>query len=197
MMAVRDTKPVRDEMYVSVDVETAGPVPGTYSMLALGACVVGKPDETFYAELRPINERFVPKALKVTGLSIEHLQDTGREPGDALHEFRNWIARVAGERRAVFVGFNASFDWSFVNWYFHTYVSENPFGIGGIDIKAYYMGLTGEKWSETTSKQLPARFQPTIHQTHNALDDARAQAEIFQKLLAANHPLSAPDEPDD
>ena len=43
----------------------------------------------------------------------------------------------------MFVGFNATFDWAFVNFYFHQYLGENPFGIGGIDIKSYYMGLSG------------------------------------------------------
>ena len=40
----------------------------------------------------------------------------------------------------MFVGFNASFDWSFVNWYFHKFVGTNPFGVAALDIKAYYMG---------------------------------------------------------
>jgi ribonuclease T len=43
------------ETYISVDVEAAGPIPGDYSMLAIGACMVGNARETFYAELRPIN----------------------------------------------------------------------------------------------------------------------------------------------
>lgn len=39
------------DAYFSVDVETAGPVPGLYSMLSFGACVVGEPESSFYAEL--------------------------------------------------------------------------------------------------------------------------------------------------
>jgi len=67
-----------------------------------------------------------------------------------------------------------------------TGISGNPFGIGGLDIKAFYMGFAGCQWKETTSRQLPVQFQPSTQQTHHALDDAVAQAEIFRKLLAAS-----------
>ena len=32
------------DTYISVDIEASGPVPGEYSMLSLGACVVGATD---------------------------------------------------------------------------------------------------------------------------------------------------------
>ncbi len=174
------------EAYISVDVETAGPIPGEYSMLSLGACLVGHPDVAFYAELRPINSRSVAEALKVSGLSMERLAESGCDPAGVMADLRTWITRVADNRRPVFVGFNASFDWSFVNWYCHKFLGDNPFGIGALDIKAYYMGLSGSAWAETTSGRLPPEFRAELLHTHNALDDARAQAEIFRKLLAAS-----------
>jgi DNA polymerase III epsilon subunit-like protein len=174
------------EVYVSVDVEASGPIPGDYSMLALGACVVGRPDEAFYVELQPINDAFVEEALRVSGLSMDSLREHGTDPTKAMLELKEWVQRSSAGARVVFVGFNSSFDWSFVNWYFHRFLGENPFGIGGIDIKAYYMGFSGCEWSATTSSQLPTQFKSALPQTHNALDDARAQAEIFAKLLATD-----------
>lgn len=174
------------EAYISVDIEASGPIPGEYSMLSLGACLVENPTITFYVELRPINDRFVPAALDVTGFSLIYLEDVGREPSDAMSAFRDWIREVAANRRPVFVGFNASFDWAFVNWYFHIFLKENPFGIAALDIKAYYMGLSGVAWSETTSSRLPEEFKSTQSKTHNALDDAIAQAETFKKLIDTN-----------
>jgi DNA polymerase III epsilon subunit-like protein len=178
-------KDTGDEVYISVDIEAAGPVPGEYSMLSLGACVVTDPEITFYTEFKPINDHFVPAALKVGGLALEQLAITGHSPAEAMRDFDHWIREAAKNRTPVFVGFNASFDWAFVNWYFHVFLGENPFGIGALDIKAYYMGLAGSLWRETTSSQLPRQFQPTHHPTHNALDDAIAQAQIFRKLLEA------------
>jgi DNA polymerase III epsilon subunit-like protein len=173
------------EAYISIDIEAAGPIPGEYSMLSLGACLVEAPETTFYAEFRPVSDRYVPEALNVGGLSLERLREVGCDPAEAMASLRDWVDEVAGERRAVFVGFNASFDWAFVNWYFHVFLGTNPFGIGALDIKAYYMGLSGVTWAETSSSRLPKEFWPSRAQTHNALDDAIAQAEIFRKLLDA------------
>ena len=169
--------------YFSVDVESSGPIPGKYSMLSIGACVVDSPEQSFYVELKPISTEFVPDALKISGLDLDRLRQTGVPPEKAMSAFRAWVEATAGDHRAVFVGFNACYDWQFVNWYLESFTGGNPFGFGGIDIKSYFMGLSGRKWSETTSSQLPTEFQPDVCQTHNALDDARAQASIFRKLI--------------
>ena len=44
------TKTSVKEVYISVDIEAAGPVPGEYSMLSIGATVVGDLEAWFYAE---------------------------------------------------------------------------------------------------------------------------------------------------
>lgn len=175
-----------EEAYISVDVETAGPIPGSYSMLSLGACLVDEGSKTFYVELQPTSGRFEPAALQVSGLDLGTLHRTGQNPARAMALLRDWVRAIADGRRPVFVGFNASFDWSFVNWYFHTFLGENPFGIGALDIKAYYMGFAGCSWEETTSSRLPQVLLPSQRQTHHALDDAIAQAEIFAKLLRSS-----------
>lgn len=180
------TPTIREEVYVSVDVETAGPIPATYSLLSLGASVVNNPSQHFYVEFQPITENAIPKALAISGFSLNELVHRGEAPEAAMRRFRDWIIEVSGRRTPVFVGFNAAFDWAFVNWYFHTYLGENPFGFSALDVKAYYMGLSGCRWGETTSRQLPPAFQPTeTVASHNALLDAQAQAEIFAKLLDA------------
>ena len=174
---------MKPERYFSVDIESSGPIPGKYSMLSIGACVVGNPEKSFYVELKPISSEFIPDALKISGFDLGRLEKEGKSPAEAMNAFRSWVETTAAEHKAVFVGFNACYDWQFVNWYLESFTGGNPFGFGGIDIKSYFMGLSGLPWSKTTSSQLPLEFQPDIPQTHNALDDARAQASIFQKLL--------------
>ncbi|MFW5717986.1 MAG: hypothetical protein ACOC0E_11135 [Spirochaetota bacterium] len=51
-------------VYVMVHVESDGPIPGDYSMIALGAVVVEtKFDGRFSMLLQPVSDRFVANAL--------------------------------------------------------------------------------------------------------------------------------------
>jgi ribonuclease T len=170
------------EVYISVDIEAAGPVPSTFSMLSLGAVVVDDPKKTFYVELKPVNEKFVPDAMKVVGRTLQDFAKGGRVPKEAMRAFRDWLVSDAKAAKPVFVGFNASFDWAFVNFYFHQYLGQNPFGFGGIDIKSYYMGLTGCAWEDTRSSRIRSELKGPSPHTHNALDDAVEQAEMFKRM---------------
>jgi len=170
------------ETYISVDIEAAGPVPSIYSMLSVGAVVVHDPKQTFYVELKPVNDKFVPDAMKIVGRSLRDFAKTGREPRIAMTAFRDWLRDVAKTAKPIFVGFNATFDWAFVNFYFHAYLGENPFGFGGIDIKSYYMGMTGCAWEDTRSNRINSDLKGPSPHTHNALDDAIEQAEMFRRM---------------
>jgi len=46
--------------------------------------------------------------------------------------------KAAGPCKPVFVGFNACYDWQFVNWYLEHFTGGNPFGFAGLDIKSFY-----------------------------------------------------------
>jgi DNA polymerase III epsilon subunit-like protein len=173
------------EGYVSVDVETAGPNPSQYSLLSIGACLVSNPQRTFYVELQPVNDNFTPEALSVSRLSLEELAERGLPPVEAMARFEAWLAaQVPPDRQPVFVAFNAPFDWMFVNDYFHRFLGRNPFGHAALDMKAFYMGLTGVHWSETTMRYVAARYLGNRKLTHHALRDAQDQAELFQRMLA-------------
>lgn len=166
--------------FVSVDIEASGPVPPTYSMLSLGACLVDDDEVTFRRLLCPISESADPKALEVSKLSLEELRRTGAAPPEVMREFGGWITLITAGRTPVFVGLNAAFDWAFVNYYFVTFVGENPFGFAPLDIKAYYAGVTGSDWREARSSQMRLRLKATRQGTHDALEDALAQAELFR-----------------
>ena len=172
----------KQEIFISIDVETAGPVPGEYSMLSIGACAVADSSATFACEFKPINDRFVPEALKVSGLSLDRLQREGTEPEAAMRRFGAWIDEVAGDATPVFVGFNAPFDWSFVNYYFHKFTGENPFGFTALDIKALWMGVSGCTWADTRSSRIAEEINPQLHGDHDALHDALYQAELFRLI---------------
>lgn len=169
------------EQFISVDVEASGPIPGEYSLLTIGACSVDDDSKTFHIQLKPLNRNAVPEAMVVTGLSLDQLEKDGHAPADAMAAFAAWIREtVDKDAKPVFVGLNASFDWSFVNYYFVRFASQNPFGFAALDIKALYMGATGCMWGQTGSSQISKRVNPTRKGTHNALEDALYQAELFR-----------------
>jgi DNA polymerase III epsilon subunit-like protein len=173
----------KNEIFISVDVETSGPIPGEFSLLSIGACNVDNPRQQFSCELKPINNNADPKALEISGFSLESLARTGRPPAEAMKDFQAWLQSIAGKGDAlVFVGFNAPFDWSFINYYFHKFVGRNPFGFAGLDIKAYYMGATGCHWADTRSSMMDAALKPTHKGDHHALHDAQYQAELFRLI---------------
>lgn len=175
------------EIFISVDIEAAGPIPPDFSMLSIGAVTVSGSAE-FYQELRPISNRFDEHALKVTGFDLAILQESGIAPEQAMTDFAEWISQVSGsDGKAIFVGFNAPFDWAFVNYYFHHFLGHNPFGIGAVDVKALYMGATGCSWDDTRSSRIPLPKQNT-RQKHNALSDARYQAQLFNFVRGLRNP---------
>jgi DNA polymerase III alpha subunit (gram-positive type) len=180
------------EVFVSVDVETAGPIPGEFSLLSIGACAIFEPAKTFVCKLKPINQNFDPKALEVSGLLLDELAVSGLNPLDAMQRFDAWLSSLVGADEAVvFVGFNAPFDWSFVNYYFHRFCGANPFGFTALDIKALYMGATGCDWASTRSSRIAGDLKPSLKGDHDALHDAQYQAEIFRliqaKLIGKRH----------
>jgi DNA polymerase III epsilon subunit-like protein len=154
-------------------------------LLSVGACTLGEPRETFYVELQPDKDGFTADAVAVSGLSLETLKAEGTPPAGAMQAFDRWLARVTPEgAQPVFVAFNAPFDWMFVDDYFHRYLGHNPFGYKALDIKAYYMGLQGVSWAETSHGTISRRYSQRTGLTHHALQDAIDEAELFEAMLA-------------
>jgi hypothetical protein len=109
------------EIYISVDVESDGPIPGPYSMTALGAVVAGyrtdtgkvvkldvtSPENRFYAEIKPISDDWEPEAMKVglfEGFGAEqaeldtdgsrrraYILEHGQDPKVAMTAFAEWV----------------------------------------------------------------------------------------------------------
>ena len=77
--------------YIMVDVEADGPVPGDYSMISLGAVIVDNElDKSFYSKLRPVSERFDPKALGVSGFTRDETMQFD-DPAEVMEKLRLWI----------------------------------------------------------------------------------------------------------
>ena len=100
--------------------------------------------------------------MKVNSLIWEKLQLTGEPPAAAMARFETWIKQTSTGYRPVFVAFNVTFDWMFTHWYFMKYLGSDPFGISGLDIKAYFAGKHKTSWSQTAKSKIKSIEQAEI-----------------------------------
>ena len=160
--------------WVSIDIETDGLIPSKYSMISLGAVIVEKGlKRTFYATLKPISKEFNIDALSISGFSREETLKF-EEPKTVMLRFKKWLDDNC-QGKPYFISDNNGFDWQFVNWYFHYFLGENPFGYNSTNLRSLYQGL---------NKDMKAHFKhlrKTKH-THNALDDAMGNAEVILEI---------------
>lgn len=120
----------------------------------------------------PKLNQFLIEALAISNISREeHLNYP--EPKIVMIDFFNWVKKNSNGR-PVFLSYNLAFDWSFINYYLHAYVGENPFGFSGRRIGDIYSGLGKDLFATSTWK----KYRLTAH-THNPLDDAIGNAEAF------------------
>ncbi|UYQ65306.1 exonuclease [Streptomyces peucetius] len=192
------THRVKPSLYISVDVEADGPVPGPYSMLTFGAAVAGRQDgaeyeehdpekHTFHRELRPISEDFDPQALAVSGLDRERLAAEGCEPVRAMAKFGAWVEGLRethGGAQPVMCGYPAPYDWMFLYRYQVWFTGSSPFGHSGCLDMTLYATKARLPLRAVSKGTMPRVLLSRRRHTHHALDDAIEQAELFSSLMA-------------
>jgi len=185
---MRKSKP---EIYVSVDIEADGPIPGDYSMLSLGAAAFWptsrEPVNTFKVNLEPLEgAEQDPGTMAWWKKQPEAWEKATSEqvpPKLAMQMFRDWLKELPG--KPVFVGYPVTYDQSFVHWYMIHFCDEDPLGFQGLDLKTLAMVLLGTGFKQATKKRMPKKwFEGCPPHTHDALDDAIGQGVLFVNLMA-------------
>jgi hypothetical protein len=162
--------------YIMVDVESDGPIPGDYSMISFGAVLVDDAlDKTFYRQIKPISEKYIPEALAVSGFSREETLSF-EAPEKAMNDFSAWLKQNAKDR-LVFISDNNGFDWMFICWYFHHFTGVNPFGFSSQNLGSLYKGIVKDTFQNFK------HLRRTTH-THHPVDDAKGNAEALLTLKA-------------
>ena len=167
--------------FIVIDIESDGPCPGEYSMVSFGA--VTWEGETFYGEVSPISDVWIPEALNVSGISREkHL--TFPDPEDTMWKFREWLERAptAGDRRRVMWSDNPAFDWQFINYYLHRFTGANPLGFSARRIGDLYAGFKGNIYASNSWKKL----RKTRHD-HDPVNDAKGNMEALKTIISRHH----------
>jgi hypothetical protein len=157
--------------YIMVDVEADGPIPGDYSMVCFGAVDVSDPSRTFYGELKPISDNFIPSALKVSGFSrMETL--VFPDPIETMNKFDNWLSE---KKNPMFIADNNGFDYMFICWYFWHFLGRNPFGHSSTNLGSLYKGMVKSAFKNFK------HLRKTKH-THNPVDDAMGNVEALLQM---------------
>jgi hypothetical protein len=160
-------------MYISVDIEADGPVAPLYSMVSLGAVVIEQGlSRTFYREFAPISDNYNVDALASCGMTREQTI-AFPDPEQSTWDLFDWLQDLKSEdKRLIFTSDNPIFDGAFVFYYLHNFCQSNPFGWSGFSLTSFAKG-----WEKNMYRSFK-HMRKTAH-THNALEDAKGNAEAF------------------
>lgn len=188
---------VRDgnEVYVSTDVETDGPIPGPHSMLSLGSVALeldGTELGRFTANLEPLpGAEAHPRTMAWWETQPEAwaaCRENAEQPAEVMGRYDGWLRGLPG--RPVFVGYPLLFDMMFVYWYQIRFVGASPFGHSGMDIKslawvALGAGAGGRTYRASSKRGMREAWRSRRRHTHQALDDALEQGDVFVNIVKA------------
>ena len=183
-----------DEIYVSVDIESDGPIAGDNSMLSIGSAAYAESGlliSTFSANIMPLQAAvqnpvtmdFWSKQPK----AWEELQKERLAPGIVMHQYLAWLQKLSTDpdTTLVFVAYPAVFDFAYVHWYLIHFVGIDPFGFSALDLKTYAMATLNLKFSQTYKSNMPKEWLNRNHPPHVALADAIEQGEMFFAIRQA------------
>jgi len=180
------------DIYVSIDIETTGPVPGIYSMISLGAAAFTRDGDelgTCSANLAELPDAVRhPDTMKWWQGQPEAWALATKDPAppeNVMASFVTWIVRLGG--KPIAAAWPAAFDFGFVNWYCHRFVGHNPLGFACLDIRSLAQGLTYSRGyydlRENQIKAMRDEVNTDGLAEHVAVDDAVEQGRLLVALL--------------
>ncbi|QDQ26108.1 exonuclease [Chitinimonas arctica] len=177
-----------NEIYISTDVETDGPIPGPHSMLSLGSAAYTADKQlvaTFSANLETLpGAEPHPKTAEWWATQPEAWAACRKNleaPDAAMTRYASWVRSLGG--KPVFVAYPAGFDFLFVYWYLIRFTGDSPFSHSALDMKTFAMALLKTDYRESTKRNMPKRWFDKFPHTHVALDDAIEQGALFCNML--------------
>lgn len=181
------------ELFVSVDVETDGPIPREYSMLSLGSAVFDPSGEIlgeFEVNLKKLHgakeDNETMEWWKTEPKAWEYCRRNQVEPHLAMNSYLAHLKQISNmhQKGLVCIGYPVTFDFMFVYWYLIKFTGESPFSFSGLDIKTMAMLLMKSHYKEVTKKSMPRRWFVNVEEhSHTSLQDAKAQGRLFCNML--------------
>ena len=180
-----------NEIYISTDVETDGPIPGPHSMLSIGAAAYTANKElvaTLSANLETLPGAAADPRTAQWWLSQPEAWAACRQdveaPDIVMMRFVKWVKGLEG--KPVFVAYPAGFDFLFVYWYLIRFTGESPFSHSALDMKTFAMAVLKTDYRASTKRNMPKEWFDKLPHSHIALDDAIEQGALFCNMLKAS-----------
>lgn len=177
---------------IVVDTETTGVDAKLCSLLSLGAVDFDNPTNQFYRECRAFAGAHVEKeALVISGFTEEQIKDpTKQTDREVVVAFLEWMKTC---REWTLAGQNPSFDRAFLEKTAHRYHINWPLAHRTVDLHsiAYYhmkkQGIEPPRKNNHSALNLDRILKyvglPMRAKEHNALEDAKLEAEALSRLL--------------
>jgi DNA polymerase III alpha subunit (gram-positive type) len=181
-----------NEIYVVVDIETDGPIPGMNSMLSLAAVATTakKEVDTFYRKLEPLESAEQDQKTmdwwKTEPEAWQEATSDAKPAKDVIIELCDWLDKLG--KNPIFVAHPISFDYPIVRWYLSKFAAKNPFATTGawtaLDLSSFIAGKYNLSLNNSRRPNLPETLKVGMpDHTHNALDDARGFGVILRNAL--------------
>lgn len=186
------------DLFISVDIEADGPIPGEYSMLSFGAVAFDKESikDTFYGKLRPLpGAKQHSDTMEWWAKHPEAWKETtedAEDPCQVMVRFMSWLSDFTNEgMRPVLVGYPVAYDAMFLTWYYWKFLERRPpWGHQGLDIKTAAWIRLGYNYGLTVKASFPKYWFKGAQRpmAHCALDDAKSQAVLLRNILKDDAP---------
>jgi hypothetical protein len=169
------------DIYLSLDIEANGPIPGPYSMLSLGAAafdIEGKLLGTFSRNLLPLEgSSSHPETDAFWAKNPQAYAATQTDRCDPAQAMRDYDAYLRGlPVRPVLMGYPAAYDHMWHSWYLHKFVGADYCGHSSLDLKTYACALLRVPFRQAAKRGFPAHwFEGAPQHDHVALNDAIGQ----------------------
>ena len=177
---------------IIVDTETTGMEVTKHALLSIGAIDLQNPDYIFYEECRIWEGAHVDdEALKINGFSKESITDSKKQSEkDTIEHFLKWIE---GCSEHTLAGQNTSFDRDFLKSAVYRYHINWPFTYRVIDLYsvAYAHMISHGVTPPVKGKHSDLNLDKILvycgimftRGVHNALEDAKLEAEALSRLF--------------
>ena len=181
------------QIYIIVDLELNGMIPGEHSILSIGAVATTETEEvsSFYKKLQPLEELLADsETMDWWKTQPEAWQEvsTDAEPAvQVIVAFRDWVKSFG--KSPVFVASPLILDYPFIKWYLHKFGGEELFEDftpiqRTLDLASFTAGKLDIPLARSRRMQLsPEITQGMPEHSHKAIDDARGYGILLRNVL--------------